>query len=56
MSHACLHATPVPQVRVTYYEERNARKATIDWQFTSRQARVKLKKLYPVVTPPLPER
>lgn len=29
--------------------ERNARRATIDWQFTSRQARVKLKKLYPVV-------
>jgi hypothetical protein len=30
-------------------EERNARGATIDWQFTSRQARIKLKKLYPVV-------
>jgi DDE superfamily endonuclease len=29
--------------------ERNARQATIDWQFTSRQARVKLKRLYPVV-------
>src|SRR5262249_35008172 len=29
-------------------EERNARQATIDWQFTSGQARVKLKKLYPV--------
>jgi DDE superfamily endonuclease len=30
-------------------EERNARHATIEWQFTNRQARVKLKKLYPVV-------
>jgi hypothetical protein len=30
-------------------EERNARKATIDWQFTARQARVKLKNLYLVV-------
>jgi hypothetical protein len=30
-------------------EERNARQATIDWQFTPRQARVKLKNLYPVV-------
>jgi hypothetical protein len=30
-------------------EERNARQATIDWQFTSRQARVKLQKLYPVL-------
>jgi DDE superfamily endonuclease len=29
--------------------ERNARGATIDWQFTPRQARVNLKKLYPVV-------
>jgi len=29
--------------------ERNARRATIDWQFTNRQARAKLKKLYPVV-------
>lgn len=29
--------------------ERNARRATIDWQFTNKQARVKLKKLYPVV-------
>ena len=33
----------------TVEDERNARKATIDWQFTNRQARVKLKKLYPVV-------
>jgi hypothetical protein len=31
--------------------ERNARRATIEWQFTSRQARMKLKKLYPVVRP-----
>jgi hypothetical protein len=31
-------------------DERNARQATIDWQFTNRQARVKLKQLYPVVT------
>jgi hypothetical protein len=30
--------------------ERNARRATIDWQFMPRQARVKLKRLYPVVT------
>jgi hypothetical protein len=30
-------------------DERNTRQATIDWQFTNRHARVKLKKLYPVV-------
>ena len=29
--------------------ERNARRATIDWQFTLRQARIKLNRLYPVV-------
>jgi hypothetical protein len=28
----------------------NERRATIEWQLTSRQARVKLQKLYPVVT------
>jgi hypothetical protein len=30
-------------------EERNARRAAIDWQFTNKQARVKLKKLYPAI-------
>ncbi|HEV8191678.1 MAG TPA: IS630 family transposase [Ktedonobacterales bacterium] len=29
--------------------ERNARRATVDWQFTNKQARVKLKRLYPTV-------
>jgi hypothetical protein len=29
--------------------ERNERRATINWQFTSHQARVKLKRLYPAV-------
>jgi hypothetical protein len=42
--------TPTLQQRVSALEdERNARRATIDWQFTNRKARVKLKKLYPVV-------
>jgi hypothetical protein len=41
---------PTLEQRVRALEdERNARHATIDWQFTNRQARVKLKKLYPVV-------
>jgi DDE superfamily endonuclease len=50
----CL-SRPVPdlttlQRRVRALEaERNACRATIDWQFTARQARVKLQKLYPVV-------
>ncbi len=42
--------TATLQQRVRALEdERNARRATIDWQFTSQQARAKLKKLYPVV-------
>ena len=53
----CL-SRPVPDTatlerRVKALEaERNARRATIDWQFTNRHARAKLKKLYPVVHPP----
>jgi len=34
-------------------EERNGRRATIAWQFTNREARVKLKNLYPVLDDPL---
>ncbi|MBA2649642.1 MAG: IS630 family transposase, partial [Legionella sp.] len=29
-------------------KQRNAEEATIDWQFTTADARVKLKRLYPV--------
>jgi hypothetical protein len=32
-------------------QQRNAQKATIDWQFTSTDARVKLKRLYPEISP-----
>jgi hypothetical protein len=51
---ACL-SRPVPdtatlQQRVRALEtERNERRATIDWRFTARQARVKLRTLYPLV-------
>jgi hypothetical protein len=41
-------ATLEPRVRALE-AERNARRATIEWQLTNRQARVKLKRLYPVV-------
>ena len=30
-------------------KQRNAEEATIDWQFTTADARVKLKRLYPVL-------
>jgi DDE superfamily endonuclease len=52
----CL-SRPVPdmatlQRRVHAREaERNEHRATIEWQFTARQARVKLQKLYPGVKP-----
>ncbi|RPI30318.1 MAG: hypothetical protein EHM70_14220 [Chloroflexota bacterium] len=29
--------------------ERNAQKVTVDWRFTTADARIKLKKLYPVI-------
>lgn len=29
--------------------ERNSKKATVDWRFTTADARIKLKKLYPVI-------
>jgi transposase len=35
---------------VAWTERRNSAKATIDWQFTTADARVKLKKLYPTLT------
>jgi hypothetical protein len=34
--------------------ERNAQGGTIDWQFTTADARSKLKRLYPVLKPPTP--
>jgi DDE superfamily endonuclease len=43
---------PTLEQRVRALEaERNARRATIEWQFTARQARVKLNQLYPIVQP-----
>jgi hypothetical protein len=36
---------------VAWATRRNTAQATIDWQFTSAEARVKLKKLYPVLKP-----
>jgi len=54
VERGCL-SRPVPDMatleqRVRALEnERSARHATIDWQFTNRQARVKLRRLYPVV-------
>ncbi|HEX4716292.1 MAG TPA: IS630 family transposase, partial [Ktedonobacteraceae bacterium] len=53
VERGCL-SRPIPdtatlQQRVAALEaERNDRHATIDWQFTNRRARVKLKNLYPV--------
>jgi hypothetical protein len=32
-----------------WQEKRNAKKAKVDWQFTTVDARIKLKKLYPSI-------
>jgi hypothetical protein len=51
-ARGCL-SRPVPDTQTLQHRvgameaKRNARHATIEWQFTNRQARVKLKKLYP---------
>lgn len=37
------------QVASAWQEQRNTTKVTIDWHFTSADARIKLKKLYPVL-------
>lgn len=34
-----------------WYEKRNDKAATVDWQFTTRDARIKLKRLYPKIQP-----
>lgn len=34
-----------------WQKKRNARAVTIDWRFTTEEARIKLKKLYPIVQP-----
>jgi len=39
------------QEMAAWEERRNTAKATIDWQFTTADARIKLKKLYPVLKP-----
>ena len=36
---------------VAWQERRNASAVTIDWRFTTEDARVKLKKLYPTILP-----
>jgi DDE superfamily endonuclease len=34
---------------LAWESERNAHQATVDWRFTTADARIKLKKLYPVI-------
>lgn len=34
-----------------WFEERNTREVKVNWQFTAQDARVKLKKLYPILEP-----
>lgn len=36
---------------VAYQERRNKKEIKIDWQFTAKDARVKLKRLYPPIKP-----
>jgi hypothetical protein len=40
--------TLIQEIR-SWEEHRNEIKATVDWQFTTKDARIKLKKLYPSI-------
>jgi transposase len=56
LSRQCLdrripHQEALKQEIAAWEERRNTAKATIDWQFTTANARIKLKKLYPVLKP-----
>ncbi|MFH0771051.1 MAG: IS630 family transposase, partial [Candidatus Omnitrophota bacterium] len=32
-----------------WYQKRNAQQKSVDWQFTTKNARIKLKRLYPQI-------
>jgi transposase len=56
LSRQCLDRRIPDQERLrcevtAWAERRNRAKATIDWQFTTADARIKLKKLYPTLNP-----
>jgi hypothetical protein len=55
LSRTCLdHRIPdkcmLTQEAATWKSERNAKSVTVEWRFTTDQARVKLKKLYPIIS------
>ena len=55
LSRQCLHGfLPskdfLKSETVAWETERNAQQATVDWRFTTEDARIKLKKLYPVIS------
>ena len=43
-------------VKAAWNRDRNAAASTIDWRFTTADARIKLKHLYPAIYPRLPTR
>jgi hypothetical protein len=47
LRHRVGSMTQLPQHMEAFQQERNAKRCTIDWQFTSEQARQKLARLYP---------
>ena len=56
LSRQCLDRRMADQEVITkealaWCQERNREEVKIDWQFTTEDARIKLKKLYPVLTP-----
>lgn len=54
LARQCLHRriadkTTLEREAAAWQDQRNAQQVTIDWQFTTADARIKLKRLYPVM-------
>jgi hypothetical protein len=52
LNHQCLNRHIPEQIKVenevkAWEQTKNAKTATINWQFTNEKARIKLKRLYP---------
>ena len=49
LSHRVASAAQLEREVRAWYEVRNAKQRGVDWQFTTGDARVKLKRLYPSI-------
>ena len=56
LDRQCLGTRRIPNLEIlknelkAWYKDRNSKQRSIDWQFSTDDARIKLKKLYPVLS------